>query len=146
MMTTKLPDHVAGVFKYLTDPSERADEDLVLGWFRHAFGNSFTRQADANRADGYVPGHLVLELKGNSRDWLSGLFQALAQQDLDFSLAVVVARNFIGVWHVDDVNELRIEALSQSGAPHHVGKTLATLHRRQRGEILTMASWSCSKQ
>jgi hypothetical protein len=77
-MPDSIPSHVAGLLAYLSRPEEKANEDQALTYFRKLFGDSFTRQQEAKRADGYVPGHFVLELKGDTKDWLSGLFQGLA--------------------------------------------------------------------
>ena len=54
---------------YLSQSQERANEDKILQYFRDIYDN-FSRQEDAKRADGYVPGHFVLELKGKKADWL----------------------------------------------------------------------------
>ena len=90
-MTERLPAHMRGLLVYVAQPTEKANEDLALTYFRTLFGNAFTRQSDAKRADGYVPGYFVLELKGNTKDWLSGLFQGLAykNEELDFGQIVV---------------------------------------------------------
>jgi hypothetical protein len=67
-MSKELPPHVEGLRAYLSQPSER-NEDLALSYFRHLYGDDFKRQSDAKGSDGYVPGHFVLELKGNANDW-----------------------------------------------------------------------------
>ncbi|MBZ0148607.1 MAG: hypothetical protein K8F62_13840 [Pseudorhodoplanes sp.] len=67
-MPKALPAHVEGFLAYLRQPNEKANEDLALGYFRKVFGDTFTRQKDAKRSDGYVPGSFVLELKGQSND------------------------------------------------------------------------------
>jgi len=71
-----LPEHVQGLLRYLSQGKEKANEDLALNYFRKNF-DKFSRQSDASRSDGYVPGHFVLELKGKTNDWLDGLFQGL---------------------------------------------------------------------
>jgi hypothetical protein len=68
-----LPPHIAGMLAYLSRPNEKANEDLALSYFRKTSGDAFTRQKEANKADGYVLGSFVLELKGKTNDWLDGL-------------------------------------------------------------------------
>src|SRR5258707_10637103 len=107
-MAKSLPSHIEGLITFLSRPQEKANEDQALAYFRKVFGDAFTRQKEASQADGYVPGHFVLELKGKTSDWLSGLFQGLAyrKKDLDFSQIVVAAKNFLAVWQVEDLPEM----------------------------------------
>lgn len=77
-MSKFLPSYVEGLISYLSRPEERANKDLAICYFRHLYGDAFTRQEEAGRVDGYLPGSFVLELKGRTNDWLSGLFQGLA--------------------------------------------------------------------
>src|ERR1043166_6048388 len=96
-MPVSLPPHVEGLLRYLSQPAEKANEDLVLTYFRKTFGDAFTRQKEAKFADGYLPGSFVLELKGRNSNWLSGLFQGLAYKnhDLDFTQIIVIAKEFL---------------------------------------------------
>jgi hypothetical protein len=87
-----LPPHVSGLLAYVSQPSEKANEHLALAYFRKTFGEAFTRQKEAKQADGYIAGSFVLELKGQSKDWLSGLFQGLAYKNLDLDFAQIVGR------------------------------------------------------
>src|SRR5438552_4190697 len=124
-MPSSIPSHVAGLLAYLSRPEEKANEDQALAYFRKVFGAAFTRQQEARRADGYVPGHFVLELKGKTSDWLSGLFQGLAYRntELDFSQIIVAAKGFLAIWQVEELPEaLRDEVLSASGAPSTIGR------------------------
>jgi hypothetical protein len=143
-----LPAHISGLLKYLAKPDEKANEDLALAYFRYICGESFERQKDAHGADGYVPGALVLELKGRTNDWLSGLFQALAYQNcgLDFSQIVVAAKQFLAIWRVNDISEeIRAEVLSSSGAPNQIGKRLAKKYASRRLKFLRSATWNASE-
>ena len=54
------------LIEYLTKSQERANEDKILQYFRDLYPK-FTRQKEAKGADGYVPGHFVLELKGKKK-------------------------------------------------------------------------------
>jgi hypothetical protein len=144
-MSDSIPSHVAGLLAYLSRPEEKANEDQALTYFRKLFGESFTRQQEAKRADGYVPGHFVLELKGNTQDWLSGLLQGLAYRkiELDFSQIVVAAKSFLAIWNVEDLPEtLRDEVLSAAGAPHSIGKLLTKKYSSQKTKLLKLAAWN----
>lgn len=145
MTRSPLPDHVSGLLRYLSHPFERANEDLALAYFRRAFGDAFQRQADAKRADGYVAGLFVLELKGRTNDWLSGLLQGLAyrNEELDFAQIVVVAKNFLAIWRVDEIPEdIRRGAAAEPGAPNTIGRALAKRNANRRAEILQLATWN----
>lgn len=141
-MARKVPDHIAGLLRYLAQPDERANEDLALGYFRHVFPG-FSRQADAAKSDGHVPGHFVLELKGSTGDWLKGMFQGLAyNRELDFSIIVVAAKNFLAVWRVEDLPEdVRAEAQMEPGAPNKIGAKLGTKYKNEKKAYLGRALW-----
>lgn len=143
-MSEKLRPHVANLLEYLNQKSER-NEDLALGYFRHLFKSTFKRQSDAGGADGYVPGHFVLELKGKSDDWYQAFFQALAYQnkDLAFSIVVVACSRFLAFWRVDEVPaEIRKDVLEHFGkAPNTIGKQLASKYKNQKTKILKLATW-----
>jgi len=96
-----LPSHVEGLLQFLSTPNEKSNEDLALGYFRRLFPDTFVRQAGATGADGYVPGHFVLELKGRTGDWFAGLCQGIAyKRELDFSTIAVAAKDFLAVWRL----------------------------------------------
>ena len=144
-MSGRVPDHVAGLLRYLCQPHERANEDLALKYFRAVFGEAFDRQKEAKRADGYVPGAFVLELKGQRRDWLAGLFQGLVYQNegLDFAQVVVAAKNFLAVWQVSDIpNSIRAELAASTGAPSSIGREFARRYADKRVELLHLATWN----
>lgn len=140
-----VPKHISGLLAYLSQPNEKANEDLALGYFRHAFGDEFTRQSQAKGADGYVPGHFVLELKGNTSDWQSGFFQALAYKTvgLDFGVVVVAAKGFLAAWNVDDLPDYiwRSVVDATGSAPNGIGKRLAREYRDKAKTLLKLATW-----
>lgn len=143
-MSASVPSHIQGLLTYLSRPHEKANEDLALTYFRKVFGASFTRQADAQRADGYVAASFVLELKGRSGNWLSGLFQGLAYKNrgLDFSQIVVAANTFLAVWRVDDLGEsIREQVALAKGAPSSIGAFFAKKYSRHTEDILKRAAW-----
>lgn len=142
-----LKNHVRGLLKYLSNPDERANEDLALQYFRTLSGDAFQRQKEAKKADGYVPGSYVLELKGKTSDWLAGLFQGLAYQNqgLDFAQIIVAAKNFLAVWQVRDIpDDIRTEIAAATGAPNEIGRRFARNDAGQRKALLRRAAWNGS--
>jgi len=140
-----VPEHIKGLLAYLSQPDEKANEDRALTYFRRVYGDAFTRQEEAERADGYLPGSFVLELKGRTNDWFSGLLQGLAYRNkgLDFSQIVVAAKNFLAVWQVADLPEdVRDAVLSATGAPNRIGASLAKQFASHRNALLKLASWN----
>lgn len=142
-MAKTLPSHKKGLQDYLLQPSER-NEDLALSYFRHLYKNEFRRQSDAANADGYVEGHFVLELKGDTKHWYQGLFQGLAyeRKGLRFTIVIVCAKGFLAAWSTDDIPEdLRSAVLEESGPPSSVGAKCARRFARRRQELLRTALW-----
>jgi hypothetical protein len=128
VLSKSLPAHVSGILAYLSQPTEKANEDLALAYFRKTFGENFTRQREAGQSDGYVAGSFVLELKGKTNDWLDGLFQGLAYRNrgLDFAQIIVAAKSFLAIWRVDDIPEkIREEIAAEKGAPNSIGRLYA---------------------
>lgn len=141
--TTNLPKHIDGFIRYLSHPNEKANEDLAISYFRYLFQEKFTRQEDASRSDGYVPGHFVLELKGKISDWYAGLIQGLAyKKTLDFAVVVVAAEGFLAIWRVDDIpDEIQEAILNKKSAPSKIGKELALSFKHLKQKILKKAIW-----
>lgn len=142
-MSKKLPDHINGLIRYLSSPDEKANEDLLLKYFRKTFGDEFTRQEEADRSDGYLPGHFVLELKGKTNDWLSGLFQGMAyRKNLDFGVVIVAAKNFLAIWSIEDLGEdLLSEVMAEKGAPSAIGKRLSQKYKEKKAQLLKKAAY-----
>src|SRR5690606_25360325 len=117
---------------------ERANEDLALSFFRKEFNGEFTRQSEAMRSDGYVPGTFVLELKSSATQWFAGLMQGLAySRTLDFSQVVVCAKGFLAVWSVNDIpREIVTRARTAKGASSSVGRNLARVYAGRKKEVL----------
>lgn len=139
----KLSKEAENLVKYLCNASEKADEDLAIGFFRNLYNEKFTRQKDAERADGYVPGNFVLELKGNTEDWLAGLLQGLAYgRELDFAKVVVSAQDFLAIWFVSDIPSKILSSVNEAkGAPNVVGKRLAKEFKARGKELLKLTAY-----
>ncbi len=130
--------------EYLLNPgSENAKDHLAFPLFKKLFGNKFKKQSDAEGADIYVEGKLLVELK--SDDYLKGFYQALhyAKKGLTFSAICVVSSKFVAVWKVnkipDHAKKLSAESDATS-APNAVG-LLNAKHttKAQLNEILKSA-------
>lgn len=141
----KIPPHVQNFWRFLSEGEEKANEDMALQYFRDLFPYTFTRQSEANHADGYVPGHFVLELKGKKEDWLKGLMQALAyKQSLNFSCVVIAAKGFVAIWNITDLpTELLEDVGKATGAPNEIGRILAVKYHDKAGLLLENALWQC---
>lgn len=140
-----VPAHINGLLAYLRQPNEKANEDLALAYFRKIYDTQFTRQTEAKRADGYVAGSFVLELKGETNKWLSGLFQGLAYKNegLDFGQIVVASKNFLAVWRVEDLPEaIREEIAQDPAAPNVIGTKYARKYSAQKHTLLKSAIWN----
>ena len=140
-----LPAHISGLLAYLCQPTEKANEDLALTYFRKIYGEAFTRQKEAKQSDGYVPGSFVLELKAETNNWLSGLFQGLAYKNrgLDFAQIVVAARNFLAIWRVEDIpQKIREELAAELDAPNSIGRQYAKKYSSKKNDLLKLAVWN----
>lgn len=144
-MAKNLPSHIDGLRSYLLQDSER-NEDLALTYFRQIYGSKFKRQSDdeACGADGYVPGHFVLELKGSTSDWYSALFQGIAYKNkgLSFSVVVVATKHFLALWNMADIPKNILEEIaSEKGAPNLIGKKISKKYSDKKLSILKKSSW-----
>jgi hypothetical protein len=132
--------------EYLSDPgSENAKDYLVFPLFKKLFGSKFKKQADAQGADIYVEGKLLVELKSDTDDWRKGFYQALhyAKKGLTFSAICIVAEEFVAVWKVnripDPAKRLSGEA-DAATAPNEIGTLNARrTTKAQFTEILNAA-------
>ena len=98
----------------LSNSSEEAKRPFVYPYFRKLYGKDFKVESDAEGADGYVEGKLLVELKTKGEDWLKGLYQGLHYQKLglSFPYIAVIAKEFIGLWKLNDLPQ---EALNIAG-------------------------------
>jgi hypothetical protein len=134
--------------KYLLSESkETAKDHLVFPLFQKLFKDKFSKQTDAERADIYIEGQLVVELKSKTDDWVAGFYQALhyAKFELSFSSICVIAHKFIAVWKVKDIpafaKKLYVDSDAQK-SPNETGRINANkTSKAQRGEILRTAAF-----
>jgi hypothetical protein len=57
---------------FFSNSSESAKEQSLFRFFQSLFPN-YKVQTDAQNADGYVEGRLLVELKTDEKQWLAGL-------------------------------------------------------------------------
>jgi hypothetical protein len=138
----KLSGHIEGLLQYLSKPNEAANADLIRAYFR-ALYPEFVCESEAKNADGYVPGHFLLELKGKTDAWFAGLLQGLAYtRDLDFTLVIVAANEFLAVWDIKDIPKEILQDIHDTNiAPNAIGKKLATKYKDKQRAILKKAIW-----
>ncbi len=135
--------------KYLfSESKESAKDHLAFPLFKKLFGSKFCKQTEAERADIYIEGQLVVELKSKSDDFVSGFYQALhyGKLDLSFSSICVIAHKFIAVWKVKDIpafaKKLYVESDAQK-PPNEIGRINANkTSKAQRVEIIRAAVFS----
>lgn len=124
--------------KFLISKSkERAKDHLVFPLFEKLFNGKFKKESDAAGADIYIEGKLVVELKSDSDDFVSGLYQALhyEKKGLSFSAVCVIAHQFIGLWKIIDLPKEVLEIAKKSDplkAPNDIGK----INARKTNSIL----------
>lgn len=113
--------------KYLLNPgSENAKDHLVFPLFQKLFGSKFRKQSDAQGADIYIEGKLLVELKSESDAYLSGFYQALhyAKKGLTFSAVCVISKDFVAVWKVNNIPDFSKKLSSETDAqdaPNTIG-------------------------
>ncbi|MBM3240022.1 hypothetical protein FJZ31_27360 [Candidatus Poribacteria bacterium] len=95
----------------LSESSEDAKRPLVYPFFKKLFGQDFKVESDAEGADGYVEGKLLVELKTKNEDWLKGLYQGLHYQKLGLSFpnVCVISHQFIGLWKLSNLPQKALD-------------------------------------
>jgi len=88
-----------------SESSEDAKRPLVYPFFTKIFGKKFKVESDAEGADGYIEGKLLVEHKTRREDWLKGLYQGLHYHKLGLSFPniCVICREFIGLWSLNSL-------------------------------------------
>ena len=132
--------------KYLLDPgSENAKDHLVFPLFQKLFGSKFKKQSEAEGADIFIEGKLVVELKSDADDFLAGFYQALhyAKKGLAFSAVCVVAQKFVAIWKINSIPDFAKKLSAEADgtkAPNDIGvKNSRATSKAQKTEILKAA-------
>jgi len=111
-----------------SDNNEDAKRPLLYPLFKKLFKDKFKIESDANNADIYIEGTLIVESKTSYSDWLAGFYQALHYQKkygLAYSTLFVIAHKFVGIWKVNKIPEFAvIQSYSSDAniAPNKIGK------------------------
>jgi hypothetical protein len=139
-------DQLNNLKEYLLNPgTEKAKDHLVFPLFKKLFGSKFKKESDAEGADIYIEGKLLVELKSDYNDYLKGFYQALhyAKLGLTFSAICVVAQRFVAVWKVNKIPDhaKRLSAEADAAmAPNTIGTQNAKRTTKARAnEILNAA-------
>jgi len=122
-------DELKKLKEYLkSESNEDAKRPLLYPLFKKIFGENFLIESDACGADVYIEGKIVVEAKTDSNNWLEGFYQALHYHKkfgLAYSMIIVIANRFIGIWKANKIPELSV-ILSHSSdanlAPNKIGK------------------------
>jgi hypothetical protein len=132
--------------KYLLDPgTENAKDHLVFPLFQKLFPGKLKKQSDAEGADIYIEGKLLVELKSDADDFLAGFYQGLhyAKLGLAFSAVCVVAQKFVAIWKINSIPDFAKKLSADadvSKAPNDIGvKNARATSKAQKTEILKAA-------
>ncbi|MCW7494729.1 hypothetical protein ND861_18870 [Leptospira sp. 2 VSF19] len=111
-----------------SESTERSKDHLIFPLFKNLFSsNKFKKEADANGADIYIEGRLLVELKTHEKDWLSAYYQSMhyKRRGLTYSTICIISHNFIGLWKLNQVPKGALELINNSDstvAPSEIGK------------------------
>jgi len=71
-------DELKKLKEYLySESNEDAKRPLIFPLFKKLYPDRFKTESDANGADGYVEGQILIECKTSYSQWVEGFFQAL---------------------------------------------------------------------
>lgn len=122
--------------------SEKSKDYLVYPFIEKVFRKTWQKESQAQGADVYIPGRLIIELKTKTEDCISGLFQALhyGKKGLSFNSLCVISYKFISVWNKAQLPKFVLE-LSESAnsldPPSSIGQKLSKkVNKSQIKEIL----------
>ncbi len=116
-----------GIRQYITSNSnEDAKRPLIYPFFKKLFGEKFKTESDAEGADTYIKGELLVELKTKQDQWLQGFYQGLhySKKGLSFPAVCVLTKDFIGLWKLNDLPAFVKKNVANSDAqkaPNEIG-------------------------
>lgn len=121
-------EELNGIKLYITnEANEDAKRPLVYPLFKKLFGDKFKVESEAEGADVYIKGELLVELKSRYDQWLEGFYQALhySKKGLSFTTICVITRDFVGLWKLNDLPAYVKKLIANSDAqkaPNEIGK------------------------
>ena len=126
--------------------NEDANAHFVDAFFKEIFGNKFKKESEAEGADIYIEGQLVVELKTHQADWLAGLYQAqhYSKKGLSFTNICVITHEFIGLWRADKLPDFFKELSKTTDprkAPSSIGKILAKKTIKSQRQLILDSSF-----
>ncbi|HAT9646604.1 TPA: hypothetical protein JBI63_08690 [Legionella pneumophila] len=138
----EISDARLGLLKYLSKPDEKGNGDLIRSYFRSIYPD-FRCETQAENADGYVPGHFILELKSSNKDWYSGLLQALCyKKSLDVTLIIVASHDFIAIWDCKNIPvEIMKDIYDSNLSASKLGVILSKKYQQFKNLIIKTAIW-----
>lgn len=108
-----------GIKEYiLSEQNEDAKRPLIYPLFKKLFGDKFKIESDAEGADTYIKGELIVELKSKYDQWLEGFYQAIhySKKGLSFPTVCVITKDFIGMWRLNDIPDFTKKLIANSDA------------------------------
>lgn len=111
-----------------SESSEKSRQHNLYPLFQKLFKDKFKIENDAQGADIYVEGALIVESKSTFPQWLEGFYQALHYQrkfGLSYNTVIVVAHKFVGIWKLNKLPEyatILAHTSNVQSAPNVVGK------------------------
>jgi hypothetical protein len=111
-----------------SESSEKARQHLLYPFLKLIFPGKLKIEGDANGADAYIEGKLIVESKTSDSQWLEGFYQALHYQrkfGLSYNTIMVVAHKFVAIWKLNKLPEyatILAHTANINDAPNKVGK------------------------
>ena len=111
-----------------SESNEDAKRPLLYPLFQKLNKDRFKIESDARGADVYIEGQIIVESKTSYASWLEGFYQALhyhKKHGLVYSIIVVVAHKYVGIWRVNKLPEFAVLMAHTSDAnvaPNVIGK------------------------
>ena len=114
-----------------SEANEDAKRHLIHPLLVKIFHSRVKFESDAERADAYIEGQLVVEVKTDFSQWLEGFYQALhyhRKHGLGFHTVMVVAHKFVAIWKLSKLPDGYKEWIGTAElkiSPSEIGKNLA---------------------
>lgn len=122
-------DELGKLREYLrSEDNEDAKRPLLYPLFQKLFKDKFKIESNAQGADVYVEGQIIIESKTSADQWLEGFYQGLHYQKkfgLAYNTIMVIAHKFIGIWKVNKIPDyaaLLAHTADSTKAPNVIGK------------------------
>lgn len=135
-----------GIKEYIqSNASEDSKRPLIYPLFKKLFPDKFFIESQAEGADTYIKGELLVELKTTYNQWTEGLFQGLhySKKGLSFPTICVITKDFLAIWKINDLPDFVKKIVAQSDAQkasNEIGVTNANkLSKGQQIELLNKA-------